>query len=82
MFGLVFIAGPTLGGWITDNLSWRWIFYVNLPLGAIALAAAWIALPGAGRRTSHALDLRGALALVGTAVPLLLALSWAGPEFP
>ena len=82
VFGLVFIAGPTLGGWITDNLSWRWIFYVNLPLGGIALAAAWIALPGAGRRTSHALDLRGALALVGTAVPLLLALGWAGTEFP
>ena len=67
VFGLVFIAGPTLGGWITDNLSWRWIFYVNLPLGGIALTAAWIALPGAGRRTSHALDLRGALALVGAA---------------
>ena len=82
VFGLVFIAGPTLGGWITDNLSWRWIFYVNLPLGGIALAAAWIALPGAGRRTSHALDLRGALALVGAAVPLLLALGWAGTEFP
>ena len=82
VFGLVFIAGPTLGGWITDNLSWRWIFYVNLPLGGIALAVAWIALPGAGRRTSYALDLRGALALVGAAVPLLLALGWAGTEFP
>ena len=37
VFGLAFIFGPTAGGWITDNFSWRWVFYVNLPLGIIAL---------------------------------------------
>ncbi|MBI3457732.1 MAG: DHA2 family efflux MFS transporter permease subunit [Candidatus Rokubacteria bacterium] len=42
MFAPIF--GPTFGGWITDNYSWRWIFYVNLPIGALALALAWIFL--------------------------------------
>ncbi|MBI4013161.1 MAG: DHA2 family efflux MFS transporter permease subunit [Candidatus Rokubacteria bacterium] len=43
MFAPIF--GPTLGGWITDNYSWRWIFYLNLPIGAVALALAWFFLP-------------------------------------
>ena len=51
VFGLVFIAGPTLGGWITDNLSWRWIFYVNLPLGGIALRRG--VDRASGRRPPH-----------------------------
>jgi DHA2 family multidrug resistance protein len=43
MFAPIF--GPTLGGWITDNYSWRWIFYLNLPIGALALLVAWLHLP-------------------------------------
>lgn len=42
MFAPIF--GPTLGGWITDNYSWRWIFYLNLPIGAVALGLAWLFL--------------------------------------
>ena len=45
MFGLASIVGPLLGGYLTDNLSWRWVFYVNLPVGLIALAVLWFALP-------------------------------------
>ncbi|WP_198912198.1 DHA2 family efflux MFS transporter permease subunit [Acetobacter fallax] len=57
------ICGPVLGGWLVDNVSWRWIFFVNLPVGAIALAAAWKVFerdePGPHRR----LDLTGLLLL-------------------
>ena len=45
LFGVVVIAGPTIGGWITDTLTWRWVFYVNLPFGGLAVLAAWFGLP-------------------------------------
>ena len=82
LFGLVVIAGPTLGGWITDTLSWRWVFYVNLPFGGLAVIAAWFGLPAARPGVRPAIDVAGALALVGAAVPLLLAFSWAGGRYP
>src|SRR2546428_2262756 len=45
--GIMFapIIGPTLGGWITDNWSWRWVFYINVPVGAAALVLAWLFIP-------------------------------------
>src|SRR5919206_336839 len=45
IFGLASIVGPVLGGYLTDNLSWRWVFYVNLPVGLIALSVLWISFP-------------------------------------
>jgi EmrB/QacA subfamily drug resistance transporter len=64
------ILGPTLGGVILENTSWRWIFYVNVPIGAIAVAAAARVLPDTRTGTPRALDVRG-LALMITGVPLL-----------
>src|SRR5437763_5344832 len=64
------ILGPTIGGLIVDNASWRWIFYVNVPIGAIAIVAAVRALPRVERRPAGALDVRG-LALRSTGLPLL-----------
>ena len=54
MFAPIF--GPTLGGWITDNYSWRWIFYLNVPIGLVALGLAWLFLrePARARRRSPA----------------------------
>jgi EmrB/QacA subfamily drug resistance transporter len=78
VFGLSSIVGPTAGGWITDNWGWRWVFYVNMPVGAVAVAVAVLALPSAGRRRQHQIDYWGALTLAAGAVPLLLAFSWAG----
>jgi EmrB/QacA subfamily drug resistance transporter len=64
------ILGPTLGGLIVQNASWRWIFYVNVPIGAIAVIAALRTLPRVERAPVERLDLRGLL-LMATGLPLL-----------
>ena len=78
-FGLASIFGPTLGGFITDNLNWRWVFYVNLPVGLLTMIVMFYALPykklGGAKR---AIDYLGALTLIIALVPMLLAFSWAG----
>jgi EmrB/QacA subfamily drug resistance transporter len=63
------ILGPTIGGLIVDNASWRWIFYVTLPIGVIAVIAAWRTLPRAERGQVDPLDFRG-LVLMATGLPL------------
>jgi EmrB/QacA subfamily drug resistance transporter len=63
------IFGPMLGGLIVDNASWRWIFYVNLPIGALAMFAALRVLPAGGGGARDRLDIRG-LALMVTGLPL------------
>lgn len=81
VFGLATIVGPTLGGWITDNLGWRWVFYVNLPIGIPALILAAVALPTHVRLHKHRIDYVGAAILVAASVPLLLGFSWAGSTY-
>ena len=81
VFGVATIVGPLLGGWITDNIGWRWTFYVNLPVGVIAFVFAAWALPGHVQLRKHSIDWLGTACLVAAAVPLLLAFSWAGSEY-
>lgn len=57
------IFGPVVGGWIVDNLSWHWIFYVNLPIGAVALVLAYLVLPRDRSQPGYRLDLPGLLLL-------------------
>jgi EmrB/QacA subfamily drug resistance transporter len=77
VWGMASIFGPTLGGWITDTLSWRWTFYVNLPVGAIAVAAIWLAFPDFHPQgISRKIDWGGVATLTAGLVPLLLALTW------
>jgi EmrB/QacA subfamily drug resistance transporter len=64
------ILGPTIGGLILDNASWRWIFYVNLPIGVIAVVAALRILPSVKPAPTNKLDIMG-LALMATGLPLL-----------
>jgi MFS family permease len=76
-WGFASIFGPTLGGWLTDHISWRAVFYVNLPVGLIAIAAIYFQFPelhpeGVERR----LDWAGVISLILCIVPLLLALTW------
>jgi EmrB/QacA subfamily drug resistance transporter len=78
VWGVASIFGPTLGGWLTDHWSWRACFWVNLPVGAIAVAAIYFEFPHMKPRGStRKLDWAGFATLIGTVVPLLLALTWA-----
>lgn len=82
VFGLSSIAGPLLGGWITDNFSWRWVFYVNIPIGIIALIVLSTALPKlATKAKNRIIDWWGALFIIATLIPLLLALVWGGSVY-
>lgn len=83
VFGVSSVVGPTLGGYITDTLSWHWIFYINLPLGLVILTLFVLFFPDfrpGGVR--HRVDYAGVTLLVVTVIPLLLALSWGGTEYP
>jgi EmrB/QacA subfamily drug resistance transporter len=78
VWGVASIFGPTLGGWLTDHWSWRACFWVNLPVGAVAVAAIYFQFPHMKPRgSSRQLDWAGFATLIGTFVPLLLALTWA-----
>lgn len=81
VFALSSVVGPTLGGWITDNLDWRWIFYINLPLGIFSLFALPFVLPQSGRRRQARIDYLGAATITASVVALLLALSWVGEGY-
>jgi len=82
VFAVATIIGPLLGGWITDNYSWRWVFYVNVPVGIVAIIFTAVALPGHVTLRKHQIDYVGSAVLVAAAVPLLLALSWGGSTYP
>ena len=81
VFGLASIVGPTLGGWITDNWGWRWVFYVNMPVGVIAILTAGFVMPKLVIHRQHIIDYLGVVTLVAGTVPLLLAFSWAGTQY-
>src|SRR6266700_83099 len=81
VFGLASIVGPTLGGWITDNWGWRWVFYVNMPVGILAILTAGFVMPKLVIRRQHIVDYLGVVTLVAGFVPLLLAFSWAGTQY-
>ena len=87
VFGVSSVAGPLIGGFLTTHASWRWIFYVNIPLGGLALAVLAVALPSVTERRRHAIDWAGSglLALGLTSIVLLTTLGgntydWASPE--
>lgn len=81
VFALSSVIGPTLGGWITDNLDWRWVFYINIPLGIISLFALPIVLRQSATRRSVKIDYPGAVTITASVVALLLALSWVGEGY-
>ena len=76
-WGFASVFGPTLGGWLTDQISWRATFYVNLPVGVIAIIALYLYFPfWRPKDVKRHIDWAGVFTLIGCVVPLLLALTW------
>jgi EmrB/QacA subfamily drug resistance transporter len=81
VFGAASVAGPLLGGFFTDHLTWRWVFYVNLPLGILALFVTSAVLPASSRRRQVRIDWLGTALLAVGITCLVLLTTWGGTEY-
>jgi EmrB/QacA subfamily drug resistance transporter len=82
VFGTATIVGPLVGGFLVDQLSWRWIFYINLPTGILAMAVIAAVLPSRSTRRRHAIDYAGALLLTAALSAIILFTGLGGTTFP
>jgi EmrB/QacA subfamily drug resistance transporter len=79
---LATIGGPLLGGWITEALTWRWIFYINLPIGGAALVYLIFVMQLPKRRVEHRIDYSGGILLGVMATAIILIATWGGTQYP
>jgi EmrB/QacA subfamily drug resistance transporter len=82
VFAVSSVAGPLIGGVFTEHLSWRWVFYINLPIGAVALGVVAAALPSRELHIRHTIDYAGAALLGASTTALILGLTWGGNTYP
>jgi EmrB/QacA subfamily drug resistance transporter len=82
VFGVTTVIGPLLGGYFTDHLSWRWAFYVNVPLSIVVFFVAAAAIPSLAGRAKPVIDYTGILLVGLGATGLTLATSWGGTTYP
>jgi EmrB/QacA subfamily drug resistance transporter len=81
-FAVSSVAGPLLGGFFTDSLTWRWVFYVNVPIAAVALFVVAAVLPArSSKRVQHKIDYLGSSLMTGSVVALILLLTWGGTTY-
>jgi EmrB/QacA subfamily drug resistance transporter len=81
VFAVASVAGPLLGGFFVDNLSWRWVFYVNMPVGGLAVAIVLFRLHLRSPHTQHRIDYLGAVLLTGGVGALILVATWGGNRY-
>ena len=81
VFAVSSVAGPLLGGFLVDSLSWRWVFYVNVPIGALAVAVVTMRLHLPSRHTPHRVDYLGTALLSGGVGALILLTTWGGNQY-
>ncbi len=81
VFGVTSVIGPLIGGYLVQHFAWHWIFYVNVPIGIIALIVTAIVLPGTLSRVQHVIDYAGTVLLAGVATSLVLLTTLAGTTY-
>lgn len=80
--GICALIGPTLAGWFTDNLSWRWLFWIVLPMAVISFLLVIVGIPALTTKAKHKIDFVGGLMMIVASATMIVGFSWGGVTYP